>query len=290
MILRRFILALLLLAPCSSLLVSAQGNDEAVLWHELGVEKAITKNWDVGMDLEFRSQDKARFSAGLGTSYKVCKHLKFGVSYNFLYTHRPDKFKDKSEGEVGSDYWETGYNHTPSHWYPRHRFSAEATGSIKFWGWLKVSLRERYQFTHSRARTIDRLKHREIHEKKYEFDDEWNEITRYEEYVNDVTEPKYYPAYTDQVLRSRIKLEYDKKRFPFSPFIFAEAHNSVTVGDHMLLQKVRAAIGSSYKFRKHNEVTLSYVVTFNMYDIEDNEVVRQHDRRHAVCLGYKYSF
>ena len=92
------------------------------------------------------------------------------------------------------------------------------------------------------------------------------------------------------MLRSRIKLEYDKKRFPFSPFISAEAHNSVSAGDRMLLQKVRTAIGSSYKFRKHNEVTLSYIITFNIYDVEDGVVVRQHDKKHALCLGYKYSF
>ena len=288
--LRQLILLFLLLAPCPLLLVSAQENDEVGLWHEIGVEKAITKNWDVGLDMEYRSQDKARFSAGLGTSYKVCKYLKFGINYNFLYTYRPDKYKDKNEGEVGSEYWETGYNHTPRHWYPRHRFSTEATGSIKLWNLIKLSLRERYQLTHSRARTVDKFKHRVINEKKYDFDDDWNEISWYEETVTDETEPKEYLEYTDQVLRSRIKLEYDKKKFPFSPFISAEAHNSVSVGDHMLLQKVRAAIGSTYKFRKRNEVSLSYVITFDIYDIEDNEVVRQHDRKHAICLGYKYSF
>lgn len=288
--LRQFILVLLLFAPCPLLLVSAQDNDELGLWHEIGLEKAITKSWDIGLDLEYRSQNRARFSAGLGTSYKVNKYLKFGISYNFLYTYRPDKYKNKDEGEVGSEYWETGYNHTPEHWYPRHRFSAEAIGSIKLWNCIKFSLRERYQLTQSRARTIDKLKHRVIHEKKYDFDDDWNEISWYEETEADETEPKYYLAYTDQVLRSRIKIEYDKKRFPFSPFVSAETHNSVNVGDHMLLQKVRTAIGSSYKFRKHNEVTLSYIITFDIYDIEDNEVVRQHDRKHAICLGYKYSF
>ena len=287
MTLRQFTLALSLLVTAPIL---AEGDDEACLWHEIGVEKAITKKWDVGLDMEYRSQDKARFSVGLGTSYKLNKYLKFGINYNFLYSYKPDKFKNKDEGEVDSDNWEVGYNHTPNHWYPRHRFSADATGSIKFWNWLKVSLRERYQFTHSRARTVDKYKHRVIYEKKYDFDDDWNEISWYEETVTDETEPKYYPAFTDQVLRSRIKLEYDKKRFPFSPFISAEAHNSVSVGDHMLLQKVRTAVGSTYKFRKHNEISLSYIITFDMYDIEDNEVVRQHDRKHAICLGYKYSF
>lgn len=289
--LRRSILALLLLAPSPLFLVSAQeNNDDLGIWSEIGVEKSITKNWDVGLDLEYRAQNKARFSTGIGTSYKLNKYLKVGMSYNFLYTEKPDKFKNKDEGIVGSDYWRTGYNHTIDHWYPRHRFSVDITGSIKFWGWLKVSLRERYQLTHRKARTADKLKHRAVTEKIYDFDENWNEITWYEENITDVIEPKFYPAKTDQILRSRIKLEFDKKRNPFSPFIYAETRNSVSVGDNMLLQKVRTAIGSSYKFRKHNEVTLSYILTFNLNEKEEDEVIRLHERRHAISLGYKYSF
>ena len=292
MTLRHSILALLLLAP--SLLpaqeTAAQDNDEVGVWTELGLEKAITKKWDVGVDLEYRAQDRARFSAGLSTSYKPFKFLKLGVGYNFLYSFRPDKYKNKDEGEEFSDEWIKGYNHTPEYWFPRHRFSAEATGSIKFWGWFKVSLRERYQLTHSRARSVNKLKHREINEKKYDFDEDWNEITWYEKTVTDEVETTEKPSFTDQVLRSRIKFEFDKKRNPFSPFVSAEFHNSVSRGDHMLLQKIGASIGSSYKFRKHNEVSLAYIITFDMYDVEENEVVRLHDRLHAINIGYKYSF
>lgn len=268
----------------------AQENDEVGIWSELGIEKAITKSWDVGLDLEYRAQDRARFSAGLSTSYKLNKHLKFGIGYNFLNSFRPEKYKDKSEGEVGSDEWTTGFNRTPEYWFPRHRFNVEATGSIKLWNWFKISLRERYQLTHSKTRSVDKIKHRESYEKKYDFDENWEEITWYEQTVTDDVETEIKPAYTDQVLRSRIKFEFDKKRNPFSPFISTEFHNSVSVGDHMLLQKIRTAVGSSYKFRKHNEVSLSYIITFDMYDIEDNEVVRLHDRRHAINIGYKYSF
>lgn len=297
MTLRKHIFALLLIAPCSLLPASAQeGNDEAGVWSELGIEKAITKAWDVGMDLEYRAQNRARFSVGLGTSYKLNKHLKFGLSYSFLYSERPDKYKDKSEGEVGSDYWTTGYNHTPEYWFPRHRFSAEMTGSIKLWGWLKISLRERYQLTHCRARNVEKLKHREINEKKVDFDEDWNEITWYEQTVTDETVTEIKPAYTDQVLRSRLKFEFDKKRNPFSPFISTEFHNSVSRGDRMLLQKIRTSIGCGYKFRKRNEVSLAYILTFDMYDIEEDETtmtlqtVRLHDRMHAINIGYKYSF
>ncbi len=292
MTLRHSILALLLLAPAllPAQETAAQDNDEVGVWTELGLEKAITKKWDVGVDVEYRAQDRARFSAGLSTSYKPFKFLKLGVGYNFLYSFRPDKYKNKDEGEEFSDEWIKGYNHTPEYWFPRHRFSAEATGSIKFWGWFKVSLRERYQLTHSRARSVDKLKHREINEKKYDFDEDWNEITWYEKTVTDEVETTEKPSFTDQVLRSRIKFEFDKKRNPFSPFVSAEFHNSVSRGDHMLLQKIRASIGSSYKFRKHNEVSLAYIITFDMYDVEENEVVRLHDRMHAINIGYKYSF
>ena len=294
---RKYILAFLLLfAPCFLLLASAQdSNDEVGMWTELGIEKAITKNWDVGLDMEYRAQNKARFSVGLGTSYKVNKHLKFGVNYNFLYSEK-NKYKEKYEGEEGSEEWTRGYNLIDK-WYPRHRFSAEAIGSIKFWNWLKVSLRERYQLTHRRAWTAETFEHRE----KYlshlvDWDEDGNDIYEIEKTVIDRTEAKPYPAFTDQVLRSRLKFEYDKKRCPFSPFVSAEFHNSVTRGDHMLLQKIRTAAGCSYKFRKHNEISLSYLITFDMYDIEEDEVentretVRLHDRLHAINLGYKYSF
>ena len=60
----------------------------------------------------------------------------------------------------------------------------------------------------------------------------------------------------------------------------------------MLLQKIRAAVGSSYKFRKHHEVSLAYIITFDINEIDDetNEVVRLHDRMHTINVGYKYSF
>ena len=64
----------------------------------------------------------------------------------------------------------------------------------------------------------------------------------------------------------------------------------------MLLQKIRTAVGCSYKFRKHNEVSLAYIITFDMFDTEENtttletETIRLHDRMHTINIGYKYSF
>jgi hypothetical protein len=279
-----------LLSLAFAISAMAQENDEVGIWSELGIEKSITKKWDVGVDLEYRAQNRARFSAGVSTSYKVAKPLKIGVGYNFLYSERPDKYKVKDEGVEGSDEWTKGYNFTPEYWFPRHRFYAEATGSIKLWSWLKVSLRERYQLTHSKTRYVTKQKHRVDYLKKYDFDEDWNEVVWFEELVSDEFETEIKPAITDHALRSRLKLEYDKKRFPFSPYISAELHNSVGIGDHFLLQKVRTAIGSGYKFKKQHEISLAYILTFDIYDIEDNEVVRLDERKHAINIGYKYSF
>jgi len=334
MTLRQSILALsLLFATC----LMAQENDEVGIWTELGIEKAITKKWDVGLDLEYRAQNKSRFSAGISTSYKPWKWLKLGIGYNFLYSYRPDKYKVKNNleekiAEIGlleehlqdpdnMDYypskWKIGYNHTPEYWFPRHRFSVEATGSIKLWKWLKISLRERYQLTYSKARTVAQYKYRDVYE--YEDHPRWvSEVvygssydpndpftwfdyeivnTKISEFTLTQTQTEEWvyetkPAYTDQVLRSRIKFEYDKKRSPYSPFISVELHNSVRPGDRMLLQKIRTAAGLAYKFRKHNEIFFSYMLTFDINEIDDdtNEVVRLHDRMHAINIGYKYSF
>lgn len=298
--LRQTILALLLLLVTP--LMAQESNDEAGIWSEIGIEKAITKKWDVGLDMEYRAQNKARVSVGLGTSYKVNKYLKFGLSYSFLYSCKPDKYKDKSEGEVGADYWKIGHNFTPEYWYPRHRFNVEATGSIKLMNWLKISLRERYQLTYAGERTYDKYVYREDWSMQPQYIiDGWDWI-----YTGDVPEMngdptdewrvETKPAYYDQVLRSRLKFEYDKKRCPYSPFVSAEFHNSVSVGDHMLLQKIRTAVGCSYKFRKHNEVSLAYIITFDMFDTEENtttletETIRLHDRMHTINIGYKYSF
>ena len=102
-----------LLSLAFAISAMAQENDEVGIWSELGIEKSITKKWDVGVDLEYRAQNRARFSAGVSTSYKVAKPLKIGVGYNFLYSERPDKYKVKDEGIEGSDEWTKGYNFTP---------------------------------------------------------------------------------------------------------------------------------------------------------------------------------
>lgn len=292
---------LLILLTLSAVPLTAQEDNEVGIWTEIGIEKAITKKWDVGLDLEFRAQNRARFSTGISTSYKFNKNLKLGIGYNFLYSQRPDKYKEKSNRDEDPNDYSAGYNLTPEYWFPRHRFNVEATGSIKLWQWLKISLRERYQITYSKERIVTKHKYRQdyathMNPPDPDPDDPWNWGDLIPVYDCPEGEPReeleteIKPSYTDHVLRSRIKLEFDKKRNPFSPFVSVEFHNSVKPGDDMLLQKIRTAAGMGYKFRKRNEVSFAYLLTFDIYDTEGDEVIRQHNKMHAINVGYKYSF
>ncbi|MBR3546417.1 MAG: DUF2490 domain-containing protein [Bacteroidaceae bacterium] len=264
-----------LLALLMPMMAWAEGSDDFGVWAEMSVEKSINKKWSVGMETEFRAQEKDRWSIGTGLEYKPMKHLKLGASYNFLYAYRPDKITKQvfdEDNELES------FRYTHSYWSPRHRFSVEATGTTKLWNWLRISVRERYQLTHRTEKNVDR--------EDIEMDAKYTE----QGLINDtVYSTKTIAPNTDQVLRSRLKFEYDRKGCAFSPFVYAEAHNSVAIGDNMLLEKVRLGIGSGYKINKKNELTLAYVLTFNIHD-DDENYTRIHERMHVVNIGYKYKF
>lgn len=300
-------LAIVLLLLLAAAPVLAEGQDEVAQWRTIGIEKSLGQRWDIDADLEYRAQDKARFSAGIGASFKVNKYLKLGAGYSFMLNpqRKPERWTDKNEfpgyypgipAELCPDEFTQGYNYFKAyHQPPRHRVHFDVAGSVKLWKWLRISLRERVQLTYRKAYSVDKLSHREKYVKQYDFDfdDDWNVIdiwTLNQEEASDEWSTKDYESSTDRVLRSRLKLEVDKKKWHLSPYISAEAHNSISKGDGMLLQKVRTAVGVGYKWRKHHEFDLSYVATFSIYDKEDDIVEREYNRLHAISMGYSYSF
>lgn len=271
------LLPLMALLPIAS---QAEGTDEGALWAEIGVQKSINKQWKVGMDTEFRAQDKARWSIGANASYKPIKYFKLGVAYNFLYRRYPETDKphyDKDNGEYN------GYNHDELYWSPRHRVSLDATGTRKFGRWLRISLRERYQFTRRTEANYTRTKYRceairdgQGNFQEYEWDDP--EITE-----------RTKPAESDHVLRSRLKLEMDKKGCQWGPFLSVETHNNLGSGQKMNLEKVRTGLGCEYKINKQHSVSLAYLFTANVHDDEDAHE-RLHERTHAANIGYQFEF
>ena len=74
-------------------------------------------------------------------NYKLNKYVKFGTSYMFMGSYSPE---ERKEHYNSSGVW-NGYNLDEAFWTPRHRVNVEVTGGYKIAGWVKISLRERYQ-------------------------------------------------------------------------------------------------------------------------------------------------
>lgn len=278
------ILPLMALLPAAA---QAEGNDEGAVWTEIGVQKSINRQWKVGMDTEFRAQKEARWSLGVNTTYKPIKYFRLGAAYNFQYRRSPEKDKPhydtRMDGEGNEAWLCDGYNIDEKYWAPRHRLSLDATGTVKLGGWLRVSLRERYQFTHRAEVTYDRTRVRydvKYGPDGYYVDTEDPEVSQKE---------RTKAAEGDHVLRSRLKLEMDRKGCDWGPFVYAETHNNLGSGQKMNLEKVRTGIGCDYKINKQHSVGLAYVFTAYIHD-EDVPHARLHDRVHAANISYQFDF
>ncbi|MBQ0019039.1 MAG: DUF2490 domain-containing protein [Bacteroidales bacterium] len=243
-------------------------NDDFGAWMELSAKKDLPHDLSVGVEGELRMHDNSstvdRWSLGANLGYKVNKYLKVGVGYQILDDYTSDKIskeeRDVTTGEL------MAYRYTPSYWTPRHRFYTEAVGSIKLWKWLRISVRERYQFTHKTEKTITG---------RYD--------TEAPDWERDPVKDKFNECKSRQVLRSRIKLQLDKKHLDWSPFVAVEFHNNVAVGEYMSFDKLRTSVGTEYKINKQNDVSLSYVMTLD-------RTAHPYQTMHAICASYSYDF
>lgn len=262
---KKILLIATLLLPA---VLNAQWTDEYGTWISVGAKKSLGTQWSLGLEAEYRAQDNSRWAVGLDAGYKLNKYIKFGAGYTLLYNRKGEKVK----GDPSVD---DEYRVTPAYAYPRHRFFVEATADKRFWKWLRISLRERYQLTYRPAKNYDRITY-----SKY-IDDNWEE-----QWDDGVTSTKTRESETSQLLRSRLKLEVDKKGWKFSPFVSVEAHNSVRCGDGMCIDKVRTVVGTGYKLNKQHEISLAYVLSFD-FNEDDGKA---DSRIHAVSIGYNFKF
>ncbi len=254
------ILSLLLLP----LLTRADDKDDFGVWAEIGVQKVLPRNFTVGLEGELRTRNTStkvdRIGFGVNAGYKLNKYVKFGVAYSFMESYKDDKttIKYKSDGETIKN-----VHVTPSYWRPKHRLGIEVTPSVKLFHTLRVSLRERYQYTRKQEVSLAR--------QKYKYDlgtEEWAKED----------DPKLKEAEDTHILRSRLKLEIDKKKLAWSPFVSAETQNHFR---RMELRNVRATAGTEYKFNARHSVSAAYVFTYYKEDA---------DRLHAISVGYNFKF
>lgn len=261
----------LLLALCGT--TSRAGSDDFGIWTELGATKNLPYGWSLSLNGEFRSADLSRsvdrWSGAFSIGYKPIKYVKFGVGYIFLYNYHASKTKDHYKDDIVHPAYKNGYNVTEHYWTPRNRFFAEATGSIKLFKLLKISLRERYQYTHRSEQNIPRA--------KYRFK---NGILRPGYPIHDLNNK---PESDRQYLRSRLKLEYDRKGCDWQPFVSFELHNSLT--ESMKLHKTRFSTGTTYSISSRHELSAAYVFN-NTTDMDDDA----YEGTHALSIGYTFNF
>lgn len=249
------------------------GSDDFGIWTEIGTTKTLPYGFSLSLDGEFRSGNLSRnvdrWSGSFSIGYKLNKYLKLGAGYVFLYNYHASETKDHYKDDIVAPGNKNGYNVTEHYWTPRNRVFAEATGSIKLFKMLKISLRERYQYTHRDEQEVPRSKYR---------------------YKNGILRPGY-PLHdtktkkeTDrQYLRSRLKLALDKKGWDLEPYVSFELYNSLT--GSMKLHKTRFSAGTSYELGKRHELSAAYIFN-NTTDVDDDS----YEGTHAISIGYTFKF
>ncbi len=226
---------------------------ESGLLTELEAEKKLNKQWSIGLEADMRTRNNFktmdRWSIGLGTSYKLTKWLKADAGYKLLHQNFREKISYKTSGDYN--------NWRPSYWGIKHRVYAGLTVSHKFANNLKLSLRERWQYTYRPEKTVTR----------WDFDNEqWEDKVRSGKGKNQ--------------LRSRFEVSYDKKRALLTPYANIELYNSWGI------EKIRYTVGTDIRLSKQHNLGIFYRYQ-NMKNVEEDEY---DPNMHYVGLGYKFKF
>ncbi|MCM1107428.1 MAG: DUF2490 domain-containing protein [Clostridium sp.] len=253
--------------------MKAGGRDDFGVWTELEATKLLPYGLSVSVGGEFRTKDLSksvdRWSGELGIGYKPLSFLKFGASYTYIYEFNAGERKEHYKDDTGLEADWNGWNWTDHYWAQKHRFQGDMTLSTKIDGVLKVTLRERYQYTHRGEQDVDRMKYRFKKDK----------LTPKPGYPRQDVKQKAEKK--TQYLRSRLKLELDKKKWRLTPYVGMELYNDLD--DGWRLDKTKFTAGVSYKVVKHHTLSLGYM--FNN-DIDEDP----YEGMHALNIGYSFKF
>ena len=179
--------------------------------------------------------------------------------------------KERKEHYNSSGVW-NGYNLDEAFWTPRHRVNVEVTGGYKIAGWVKISLRERYQYTYGYEEYYT--------QEKYRYNSSGNLKPGYP-----ISETDYKEEESRHILRSRLKVEMSRKGIKWNPFVSLEFQNNLS--DAFSLYKIRTRVGTEYHFNKKHGVGLAYVLTHRYKTKDAVETVK---RTHAICASYNFNF
>jgi len=240
---------------CLGVCWQAVAQSEVGLLLSGGVEKKLSRQWSVGLDADFRTRNDLktvdRWSGGVGLEYKAAKWLKASAGYTLLYSN----FREKISYNYGTSGVVTGYNNwRPSYWGVRHRFNAALTADYKLANNLHFSLRERWQYTYRPEKTVCR----------WDFD-------------NSQWEDKVRDGKGKNQLRSRLQVEYDKKRATLKPYVSMELYNSWAI------EKIRYTVGTDIKLTKHHSLDVFY----RFQNVKNTDEDDYDPDMHYIGIGYK---
>ena len=244
----------ILLAIGSWLLaIGCMAQSESGLIVGIEAEKKIDKKWRVGVEADLRTrnnfQTMDRWSIGLGAGYKMTKWLKASAGYTLLNSNNREKISYKASGDYN--------NWRPSYWGVKHRVYGSLTGSYKFPNNLSLSLRERWQYTYRPEKTVER----------WDFD-------------NSQWEDKIRSGKGKSQLRSRLQVEYDKKRALLTPYASIELYNAWAI------EKIRYTVGTDIRLTKQHHLGVFYRFQ-DMHNIDEDDY---DPNMHYIGVGYTFKF
>ena len=201
----RFIILVAFLTFVFVALSKAQTTYDFGVWYSAGMEKKISADWNAGIGTELRTKHRReyidRWKLDIHSMYRIHQHFKLGAAYEFHIKNQT------TGGETVS--------------LLHHRFMADVVPSMSAGGWLKLSLRERYQYTYMTAkRNID--------------------------------------ARHDHHLRSRMKAVIAKAQSKWAPFASAEVFNNMR--ERFTIDEIRLAAGTGYRFSPRHSVNIGYML------------------------------
>lgn len=268
------ILAILLAAVAASPL---RAGDDFGIWAGAEASKDFGKKFSVEGGFEFRAeqnlQQVARWDFSAGGSYKPVKYLKLSAAYVYIYDHSPQEAKENytQAGKLN------GWNVDHGFWRSKHRFAFDVTGKLPV-GRFTFSLRERYQFTHYMATTVQRDRYRDEAAGGYSGPTYPYEGKNYTEKKLGTDKKS---AKNRHYLRSRLQVEYNIRHCPFTPYAAFEVSNDM--GSQLHLDKKRVTVGGEWKVTKQHRLDFSYLY-------EDGADDDANGNLHAICVGYKFKF
>lgn len=239
-------------------IVAQKSGDDFGIWGTFEFSKKVNKKSKFVIDTEIRSIEAVsnfeRIAVGAKLDYEIKQwknpekviskiELKSNLGYCFIYGHY---LSEKNLKEYVDEVGEYNYNIDEAYWAARNRVYLTLTGEMNI-GRFEVSLRERLQYTHTGAVTIDETKYR--WEKQGGIKGEWLPTTE--------VEPELKEAKENLSLRSRLSIKYDIPNCKINPFVSAELYTRLD--KWQAYDKARYRAGLSYKINKKNDISLFYL-------------------------------